>query len=111
ILGLDLTINLVDTSIESNGKTLFTLKQQNVNYQWLRFDSVYTQLNGENKNYYTPTKNGSYACKIELNGCIDTTSAIIMSPEDLLLNELMVYPIPTGDHLTIKYNSKNRITD
>ena len=103
IYQLNLTLNVVDTTVIKNGNTL-TANLAGAQYQWLYCDSVYTEISGENEQSFTPLENGNYAVVI-INNCTDTSSchsiASIGIPEYFVENTISLFPNPANNYIYI----------
>lgn len=113
VITLNLTINSTDTSITKNNDTL-SVNQSGAAYQWLNCDSSFIAVNGATKQFFSPSKNGFYACEISLNGCIDTTACVFVIITGINKNELAnkfkFYPNPFTNELTIEAIENKQIT-
>lgn len=82
---------------------------QPVDYQWLDCDNNFAIIPGETDSIFTPSANGNYALRIELDGCIDTTDCISITGVGInklsSLNDLRLFPNPAKDELTIESNT------
>jgi predicted nucleotidyltransferase len=97
LMTLNLTIHTNDTSITKANDTL-TVNQVGAAYQWLNCDSSFSEVSGATSQDFSPSKNGFYACQINLNGCTDTTACtevviIGIVGKDISMN-YKVYPNP-----------------
>jgi len=111
IVRLDLTIYSNDTSVILSNDTLIA-NQTGATYQWLNCDSNLSVISGATSQSYTPNNNGSYACEITLNGCIDTTTCVQrlttkIEEEDYRAEELKIFPNPFNNQLIIEENGTN----
>ncbi|MBD3636127.1 MAG: T9SS type A sorting domain-containing protein [Crocinitomicaceae bacterium] len=79
--------------------------QTNSTYQWLDCSTM-SPISGEVNQFYFPDSNGTYACVINFDDCIDTTDCINFS-DQLAVDELTavgninIYPNPTNDDFNI----------
>jgi hypothetical protein len=77
-------------------------------YQWLSCESngSFTAIPSATSQSFTPTQNGSYACKVVKNGCTDTTACKSISNVGLadvaLLQAVRLYPNPGTEEVTIE---------
>lgn len=96
IITINLTINTVDTSVEQNDGIL-TSNVTGAEYQWLICDSLYTIINGETNQSFTPISIESYAVIITQNGCSDTSDCYTFTAISNIENnnEIFIYPNPT----------------
>jgi hypothetical protein len=105
IVYIVLTIQNIDTSITINDNTLIA-SQDSGNYQWLDCTDNFSSISGETNQEYTPTKNGTYAVKIENNGCIDTSKCAsintLSSERNQRDSKAVIYPNPTNSNVFIK---------
>jgi hypothetical protein len=113
LMTLNLTIHTNDTSITKANDTL-TVNQVGAAYQWLNCDSSFSEVSGATSQDFSPSKNGFYACQINLNGCTDTTACtevviIGIVGKDISMN-YKVYPNPFTNQLIIEAKGIQRIT-
>jgi hypothetical protein len=73
IVTLNLTLNLVNTSVSQNGITL-TANAVGASYQWVNCNTGYSVVTGETGFSFLPTVNADYAVIVTQNGCIDTSA-------------------------------------
>lgn len=71
----DLTTSVVGLSITANN----TL----ASYIWLDCNAGYAVIPGETAQTFTATSNGSYAVQLTQNGCVDTSSCVIIMSVDI----------------------------
>ncbi|GAB4251618.1 MAG: hypothetical protein Kow0079_05710 [Vicingaceae bacterium] len=94
----------IDNSTTVNLTTI-TASQTGASYQWLDCNNGYAVIAGATNQSFTANMNGSYACEITMNGCTDTTNCVTINSvgvdEDLINNQITVYPNPANDQLTI----------
>ena len=98
---LDLTIDTVDLSVSVNDP-LLTANASSATYQWL-ICPAYTVISSATYPTYSPMSNGSYACEITQNGCIDTTAcySVVSVGFEQYDNSIQVYPNPTNGFISI----------
>lgn len=99
---LVLTMNSVNVSINYLDVITLTSNQAGATYQWLDCANSYAAVPGATSQTFTATANGSYACQITLNGCVDTTACRTIDKVGIEENDFgagfMVHPNPTfGD--------------
>lgn len=101
---LNLTIFNLDTTV-SQVDELLTANQTGASYQWIDCISN-TIISGATDQQYTATQNGEYQVQITLNGCMDSSSCIVIN--NVGINELggvssiLVSPNPTDGAFTIQ---------
>ncbi|TXB66864.1 T9SS type A sorting domain-containing protein [Vicingus serpentipes] len=103
VITIDLTINLVDTTVSVNQNILFS-NATGALYKWLNCDNNFEPILGESNQFFIPNSIGNYAVEINQNGCIDTSSCIsfVTNIEDYHKNlNISVYPNPTKDIIYI----------
>jgi hypothetical protein len=83
---LDLTISPTP-AITANGLTL-SASVSGASYQWIDCKD-YTEIPGQNDQFFTATSNGNYGVIVNLNECIDTTDCIEINDVGLVKNELV----------------------
>lgn len=77
-------------------------------YQWLECNANginYTLIPNATSQTFTPTVNGSYACKVVKNGCVDTTVCVTINDvgmPDLQAFQVKVFPNPANENLQIQ---------
>lgn len=110
IITLNLTITNTDTSISQNGASLMA-NQADANYQWLNCDSSFASIQGATSQTFNAINNGSYAIQISNGSCLDTSACRTVSTASLLKStfkkEIMVYPNPTLNKLTISFGESH----
>lgn len=76
-------------------------------YQWLNCND-FSIIPNETNQTFTPTSNGNYAVEITENGCVDTSSCVIINSvgiSEVLLDEtIKVYPNPFQNNIHIEAN-------
>jgi hypothetical protein len=76
-------------------------------YQWLQCTNngtSFTVIPNATSQSFTPTANGSYACKVNKGGCVDTTTCFTISDVGMLdvdILQVTVYPNPAHDVLQL----------
>lgn len=111
ILTINLTVNTVDIGT-SQTDLILSANATASTYQWLDCNNGYAVLVGETNQTYTVNVNGSYAVELTQNGCVDTSTCIVVENiglNDFTINEtLLVYPNPSNDGIfTIKFPIEN----
>jgi hypothetical protein len=107
IITINLTITEIDSTVVQNGDTLFAVDTAD-SYQWYNCDSNFTALAGETNSYFSFTSSGDYALVLEKNGCYDTSaciSVVYTTSNALTSNDIQIFPNPTQDYSTIKFNT------
>lgn len=106
VVSLDLTINKVsDLTISVNG---YTISSNNLSatYQWLDCDDDFAIIPGETNQSFTALKNGSYACELTENNCVDTTTCAAFNTigisENTFQENILIYPNPSNGFLSIE---------
>ena len=114
IIMTNLTINVVDTTVMSNGVSLGAA-MVGASYQWLDCDNNYAVVPGATSQNFAPTSAGNYAVQIDYQGCIDTSACFFAAP--MALDENLpalwrVYPRPvnTGAVLSIEAISEGKLS-
>ena len=97
------------TSVTTSLFGVMTASQANASsYQWLSCDAngIYTPIAGANSQTFTPSANGSYACKVTKGACVDTSACVSISNVGISdvekMKSLRFYPNPTHQQLTIE---------
>ncbi|PKR80207.1 metalloprotease [Brumimicrobium salinarum] len=104
---LNLSVSNIDAQviIDFDDKTLKTASGY-ANYQWVDCKNGFTPIIGETNATFSPTENGSYAVIINNGNCADTsacTNINILDVENLIKNEIKVYPNPTNGWVKIDF--------
>ncbi len=96
-LTINLTINIVDTSVTQNGN-VFIANANNATYQWLNCNSGFAIISGATNQSFTPTANGNYAVVVTQNSCSDTSGCYNFNTTGIntyfLQNDVIIYPNP-----------------
>ena len=106
-IAVDLCVGITNT-ITINAQTLtLTCSVSGATYQWIRTDVGNLAIAGATSQTYTPTVNGSYACKITKNGCVNTSAPISVDKVGLeeFNNDLNVtlFPNPANDFVVASF--------
>lgn len=95
----------IDLTITNSSNTL-TSNQSGATYQWLDCNSNYTYILGETNQTFTTESTGSYAAKISIGSCIDTSACeqvLITDVEDRTYeNQFQVVPNPNNGTFSLK---------
>jgi hypothetical protein len=95
--------------------TTITANQNGATYQWLDCNNNFAPLQGETNQSFTATVNGSYACQITYNGCVDTTNCVVINNVSIndnlnyTNNIITIYPNPFSEDFTIDLTKINAI--
>lgn len=104
---IGISVNTIDASVSISGTTL-TANASGGTYQWINCINNLPILGQTNQNFLA-TANGSYAVIVTKNGCSDTSSCYNIVSVGIakiaLLDDLMLYPNPSNDIITIKTNN------
>lgn len=85
IVTTTVNVTIVDTSVTVTG-TLLSSNNTNSLYQWLNCNNNNAIITGANNQIFAPNSSGSYAIKINTNGCIDTSSCISIDMCNIVAN-------------------------
>ena len=102
------TVTITPTNIDKTTSINFaeiSSNQAGASYQWLDCNNAFAPISGETAQSFTPTVNGSYAVKITLNSCVDTSACVNFNTVSLKNHSAIafnLYPNPATDILTIK---------
>jgi len=104
---INVTINpMPNATVSLNGIAISSNQTSATLYQWLDCNNSNSVINGETLQTYLPSQNGSYAVKVNLNGCVDTSICTIISTVGLNewnnTNEISIYPNPASDFINIE---------
>lgn len=110
IITLNLTINNVsDLSTTAVGLTLVA-NNVNATYQWLDCGNNYSIIPSETNQSFIATDNGDYAVELSENGCVDTSSCIVVSSvsiiENSFGNKLTIFPNPSNGDFSINFGKE-----
>ncbi len=89
-----------------NNTVSLEAEEVNATYQWLDCGNNFATISGATDHVFVPGINGSYAVRIEKNGCVDTSTCYVI--DELGLSEVKqdfeVYPNPVGEvkEVTVK---------
>lgn len=107
-LNVEISINSVDAGISVlAGGLMATATGMGITYQWMNC-LTNEDLAGETDQDFFYSDNGTYACIINDNGCIDTTACMDVSDAGIEQNQtsgLTVYPNPFSDFTTVNFGS------
>jgi len=106
-------VSSVDTSVNRNNNVLSS-KITGATYQWLDCGNNYAMLAGKTGVSFSPTVNGSYAVRVTVNGCSDTSSCYAITNvgiiDNLFSSSLTVYPNPAVDIVRIESKDRMNLT-
>jgi len=108
IITLNLTINTVDLLIGAYGPGLFA-GASNATFRWMNCADS-SIIAGETNQTFIPTSNGDYAVEVTQNGCVDTSNCLSVNTIGLneeQLDQILIYPNPTQNQLTIETKSND----
>ncbi|WP_299213609.1 T9SS type A sorting domain-containing protein [uncultured Aquimarina sp.] len=91
--------DIPNASVDDSSAPTFTANTNGGFYQWINCDTD-TPIIGENNQSFTATENGNYGVEITINGCTQRSSCFVVATlsteeEELTIDQLRVYPIPT----------------
>jgi uncharacterized repeat protein (TIGR03803 family) len=92
-----------DTDITVSNQTL-TVDEPNANYQWINC-TTNSNISGANAQSYTATANGQYKVRVTLGPCAVTSDCELvggLAIDDLNMSQVVVYPNPVANLLTIE---------
>jgi hypothetical protein len=111
---LQLYVKQVYTTIVMLSSVTMMINALNATYQWVDCDNNFTPIANETNPIFTPDHDGNYACIVTQNGCIDTSICVNIVGTSLNenddTNDILIYPNPVEDVLTIKNNLQNVIS-
>ena len=112
LVTLDLTIHLLDLTLLQGANSL-TSNMSGADYQWIDCDSN-TIVTGETGQIFFPSTIGNYAVIVTTVNCSDTSECILFDNTGLTtidkMSEVVVYPNPVIDILTISNENLELIT-
>ena len=112
VLTINLTINTVDTNVLQNGIVL-TSWATGATYQWLDCTNGFAPVAGATNQSFTPSANGTYAVRLDKNGCVDTSACYTVTGVGLVEMEdlgVSVYPNPTADIVRLSIRNPQNVT-
>lgn len=104
VLTINLTIATVDTQVFQNGIVLSSWAT-GATYQWLDCNNGYAPVTGATNQTFTPTANGSYAVRVNKNGCIDTSACYTVTGvgiEENQANFFALFPNPSNGEFVVR---------
>lgn len=108
---LDLTINLVDTSIVQLDSVTLSANASGASYQWLDCANNFAVLVGETNQQLVVSNTGTYAVEITENGCIDTSACMSILLTGISVADYnsgwVVYPNPTTGHFVVELDQRH----
>jgi hypothetical protein len=112
VIKLNLTITNINDSLIQSGSTLTSLDSI-ASYQWLDCNNAYTEIIGETSRSYVASANGSYALKLSINGCIDTTACYILVGVNIIDTNKSLgsifYPNPSNGQIQLTLSDKIKL--
>lgn len=79
--------------------------QAGASYAWLDCNNANQPIAGATSQSFTPSESGSYAVRVSLNGCVDTSSCINMTVTGIrdksIAKSFTIYPNPSHDFMHI----------
>ena len=114
IVTLDLTINsLSDLTTTITGTTI-TSNNAVATYQWLDCDNGNAIIAGETSQSFLATTNGNYAVELTENGCVDTTTCVVITTvgisDNLITEQVSIYPNPNQGIVNIDLGTLKNAT-
>jgi len=104
VVTLHLTILNVDTAVTQSLLMLSAL-ESGASYQWLYCDSSFTEIQGENSQFFIAPFDGNYAVEVNDGQCIDTSYCHNISTVGVIESEfsknIEIFPNPTKDNFQI----------
>lgn len=108
IVTLNLTVVDIDVSTTTSSLTI-TSNSIGGSFVWLDCDNNFSIIPNETNQNFTATVNGNYAVQITQNGCVDTSSCVVIStvniPEISNIPKINLFPNPTSNSLVIELNN------
>ncbi len=103
-LAVTIVLNdITNTVTQTSGQLM--ADQAGASYTWLDCNNANQPIAGATAQSFTPTVSGSYAVRVSLNGCVDTSSCINMTVTGIRdkssVNSYQIYPNPANDFLQI----------
>jgi len=103
VVTLDLTISPevnteVSSTINSDDMVVLISDEVNAQYQWLDCNNNFSVIDGANNQTFLVNDNGSYAIKVTVGNCSDTSECITVddvSLDDFKKDETKLYPNPS----------------
>lgn len=104
VVNLTLSVNTVNTGTSVIGNVI-TANAVGATYQWIDCNNGNSLISGQTGISYTVSNNGVYAVIINSNGCIDTSTCVVINGIGLTEvsseESIIVYPNPNNGIFTI----------
>jgi hypothetical protein len=110
VITVDLTINLVDITVDNTLLPTLTANQTGATYQWVDCDNGNAPISGEMGQSFTATANGNYAVEVTFNSCTVTSACENITGvgvKETANNVVSIYPNPTNGLVNINLGSNN----
>lgn len=113
IIQASLTFVILNNTVTQTNN-LLTANLSGVNYQWFDCDNG-SDIPGATGQSFTPAKNGKYGVKLtDANGCKNTSACvdfvITSNEEGKLSNQIILYPNPVSNYLTLSNQTGYTLT-
>lgn len=108
LLTINLTVNVVDTSVTDSGATL-TSNAAGATYQWVDCNQGFAPIPGETNQSFSFQTNGLYAVIVTQNGCTDTSrciqTTILSNARPLSRETIKIWPNPVTETLQLDFGT------
>ncbi len=106
------TVNITEVNIQTSSTNASIIAEaNNAIYQWIDCNNSNQPIQNEKEKEFFPSQNGSYAVEITIDGCKEISSCETFTTVDakysIKKTNPIIYPNPTTDIVTIKFNSSN----
>lgn len=103
--------NALTDAVSFDGTMLTAVRDvPGTTYQWVDCDNGNTAIEGETAQMFMPSVSGNYACIMDTNGCNATSACVsvqLLGNPGNVINNIQIYPNPTGGALHLSNNSLN----
>lgn len=107
LVTLELTINTVDNTASDNGDLSMTANDATATYQWLDCNNGFAAIAGATSQTYTTAVDGNFAVEVTANGCVDTSTCIVIDYANVdfidLYQGVSLFPNPTKTGATLSF--------
>jgi hypothetical protein len=111
VITINLVVTKVDVTVTQDNQTL-TANQQGAAYQWLDCNNGHSEIPGETSQTFVATQNGSYAVRVEVESCVDTSDCYTVTSLDVSDmeqdDEVAIYPNPSSRFINI-FSSESHV--
>ncbi|MDF2438453.1 MAG: Protein of unknown function precursor [Bacteroidota bacterium] len=111
---VNITVNQLPSVATSTSGITITATETGATYQWLDCNNANAIISGENSQNFTASANGSYAVEVTTNGCVDTSSCVMITSVGINSlaenNQIRIYPNPANDCINVNCKPDNFVS-